>query len=106
VWLDHVRSAEALGRARSLDAPEEGGGPPDPRRGPSERAGDREEAQAVREAVAGLPQGERLVVELGVFQGLRYAEIASILQVPVGTVKSRMFSAVRRLRARLGRAKP
>ena len=52
----------------------------------------------VRRAVARLPDGLRDVVELGVFQDLPYAEVASILGIPRGTVKSRMFHALKRLK--------
>ena len=51
----------------------------------------------VRRAVASLPPAMRDVVELGVFQDLPYADVAEILGVPVGTVKSRMFNALRKL---------
>jgi RNA polymerase sigma-70 factor (ECF subfamily) len=53
-------------------------------------------------ALAALPEGLRLVVELGVYQELAYAEVARILGIPVGTVKSRMFNALARLRESLG----
>ncbi len=49
-------------------------------------------------ALASLPEALRLVVELGVYQQLPYAEVAEILGIPVGTVKSRMFHALARLR--------
>ena len=49
-------------------------------------------------ALASLPDGLRQVVELGVYQELPYAEIAEILGIPVGTVKSRMFNAMAKLR--------
>lgn len=52
----------------------------------------------VRQAVAHLPEGLRDVVELGVFQNLPYAEVGEILGIPVGTVKSRMFNALRKLK--------
>ena len=52
----------------------------------------------VRRAVSRLPQGLRDVVELGVFQDLPYADVGEILGIPVGTVKSRMFNALRRLK--------
>ncbi len=60
------------------------------------------EGDDVRRAVAALPDGMRDVVELGVFQDLPYAEIGSILGIPVGTVKSRMFNALRKLKEILG----
>lgn len=52
-------------------------------------------------ALASLPEGLRQVVELGVYQDLPYAEIAAILKIPVGTVKSRMFNALAKMRAYL-----
>ncbi len=54
--------------------------------------------ERVRLAVASLPPGMRDVVELGVFQDLPYAEVAEILGIPAGTVKSRMFNALRKLK--------
>lgn len=53
---------------------------------------------AIAAALAKLPVGLREVVVLGVYQGLPYEEVASILKIPVGTVKSRMFNALRMLR--------
>ena len=37
-------------------------------------------------------------MELGVFQDLPYADVGEILGIPVGTVKSRMFNALRKLK--------
>lgn len=45
-----------------------------------------------------LPKQMRIVIELGVYQDLPYAEIAEILDIPEGTVKSRMFNALAQLR--------
>ena len=49
-------------------------------------------------ALARLSEAHREVVVLGMLQELPYAEVAEILGVPVGTVKSRMFHALRALR--------
>ena len=73
-------SGEAAAACRPAD-PDDGG------------AGER-----VRLAVASLPPGMRDVVELGVFQDLPYADVAEILGIPEGTVKSRMFNALRKLK--------
>ncbi len=51
----------------------------------------------VREAVASLPKTLREPVMLVYFQGLKYREAAEVLDVPVGTVKSRLHSAVSKL---------
>ena len=56
------------------------------------------DGEAVRRAVAQLSPGLRDVVELGVFQSLPYADVGEILGIPVGTVKSRMFNALRKLK--------
>lgn len=52
----------------------------------------------LQQALGSLSQRHRDVVTLGVLQELEYAEIAKILKIPVGTVKSRMFTAMRQLR--------
>lgn len=45
-----------------------------------------------------LPEKQRLVVVMKVCQGLKHEEIASILKIPAGTVKSRLYMALQRLR--------
>ena len=62
--------------------------------------------EEVRAAVARLPPAMRDVVELGVFQDLPYAEVAGILGIPEGTVKSRMHNAVRKLKEELDEHRP
>jgi RNA polymerase sigma-70 factor (ECF subfamily) len=53
-------------------------------------------------AVLRLPPRLRGVVELAAIRGLPYDQVATLLGIPVGTVKSRMHLAVRRLRETLG----
>ena len=52
----------------------------------------------VRWALAKLSEPLRDVIELGVFQDLPYAEVAEVLGIPVGTVKSRMHNALKELK--------
>lgn len=52
----------------------------------------------VRWALSQLSDPLRDVVELGVFQDLPYAEVSEILAIPVGTVKSRMSNALKKLK--------
>ena len=56
---------------------------------------------AVREAVQGLPNAQRVVLELAYFKGLSASEIADQEAIPIGTVKSRLAAALRKLRAGL-----
>jgi RNA polymerase sigma-70 factor (ECF subfamily) len=55
----------------------------------------------IQRAIQALPQHYRSVFTLSHFDDLSYAEIACRLGIPVGTVKSRMSEAVRRLRLAL-----
>jgi RNA polymerase sigma-70 factor, ECF subfamily len=51
----------------------------------------------VRESVARLPERLRQTLILAYHQGLKYREIAEILRIPVGTVKSRLHAALAKL---------
>jgi RNA polymerase sigma-70 factor (ECF subfamily) len=55
----------------------------------------------VKRAIQDLPEEFRLPVVLSDVEGMSYAEIAEILELPVGTVKSRLFRGRRRLQQRL-----
>ena len=63
-----------------------------------QQAGAKMVREDVRWAVARLTEPLREVVELGVFQDLPYAEVSEILGIPVGTVKSRMSNALKKLK--------
>ena len=56
---------------------------------------------AIEQAVAGLSDKLRAVFVLARYRGMPYAEISTILEIPVGTVKSRMSLAERQLRTSL-----
>jgi len=56
-----------------------------------------ESQEAVRHAVDQLPVIFREVLILAYYQGLKYREIAEILDMPVGTIKSRLHSALMKL---------
>jgi RNA polymerase sigma-70 factor (ECF subfamily) len=58
-------------------------------------------APAIAQAIAELPEPFRLVVALVDVEGLDYAEAAEQLEIPVGTVRSRLFRARRTLQDRL-----
>lgn len=64
---------------------------------PERRAAAAELRGRVAAAIEALPDTEREAIVLKEFEGLKYREIAELLDVPVGTVMSRLFSARRRL---------
>jgi RNA polymerase sigma-70 factor (ECF subfamily) len=68
---------------------------------PADAARSKEIGEAVGRAVAELSEKLRATFVLARYQQLPYAEIAEILDIPVGTVKSRVALAERLLRARL-----
>ena len=57
----------------------------------------------MRQFVDELPEPLRQVVVLNSFEELSYGEIAQILEIPVGTVSSRLYSARKKLLGRLRR---
>src|SRR5262245_6568339 len=97
VWIDECRRAAARieGVPRETPHPVEGVGVHvDPGAGLLFA----EEERDLRALLVALPPGQRRVLELALLAELSYAEIAALLAIPVGTVKSRMFHALRRLR--------
>jgi RNA polymerase sigma-70 factor (ECF subfamily) len=55
----------------------------------------------VRAALAGLPPEQRQVLEMAYLGGMTQSRIAEILGIPLGTVKTRTFAALRKLRREL-----
>ncbi len=84
-WIDEVRSR---GRREQLFAPEEAG---------AHVGDDTAEAQqqrmAIQKAVSLLSEEHRLVVGLVLVDGLPYKEAAAVLEIPVGTLTSRLARA-------------
>ena len=105
-WIDVYRQKKCRPIERSLDAPAAswGEGPslgelvPDAGPSPSQELSATELSEQLYRAVQGLSEEHRSVWVLAEEQGLRYAEVSSILGIPVGTVKSRMHAATHRLR--------
>ena len=67
-----------------------------------DEAATREERRRVQAALAQLAPDQREALELAYYGGLSQSEIAERLGVPLGTIKSRMFSGLSKLRDLLG----
>lgn len=99
LWIDRYRSRRARPAERSLE--DEGAEEWESEaRSPDEQVAGDEEIELLVEAIRRLPPKHREVLSLIVGQGLSYPEVARILDIPLGTVKSRVHAAVRLLRGR------
>ncbi|MEP7244961.1 MAG: sigma-70 family RNA polymerase sigma factor [Gammaproteobacteria bacterium] len=93
-WIDEVRSRQRHGRVL---APEEAG----------EHVADAASESAIlglslEAALAQLPEDQRVAVALVLVEGLAYKEAAAVLEVPIGTVTSRLARGREALEAMLG----
>ncbi len=99
--LTYRRTVDLVDRAarrreESTDTLPEGAGP-----SAAATVAERAEQQRIRKAVATLPFAQQQALELAYYGGYSQSEIAARLAVPLGTVKSRVFSALGRLRTLL-----
>jgi RNA polymerase sigma-70 factor (ECF subfamily) len=93
-WIDETRARRRRDR---LLAPEELG------ENVADRAGESHiQRLSLQAAMEQLPQEQRLVVALVLVEGLAYKEAAELLEVPMGTVTSRLARARETLEALLG----
>jgi len=95
-WLDEARARRR--RLRVFTGAEEGERVSDP------AAQSGEQRLAIDAAMAQLPDEQRLVVGLVLVEGLSYKEAAEVLQVPIGTLTSRLARARATLAELLGGA--
>jgi RNA polymerase sigma-70 factor (ECF subfamily) len=95
-WIDELRARE---RRSQTFVPEEEG----EHVGVDSNAA-QVEAMAVRKAVSRLGDDQRAVVGLVLVEGLSYQEAAEVLDIPVGTLTSRLARAREALQAMLGAA--
>jgi RNA polymerase sigma-70 factor (ECF subfamily) len=64
---------------------------------PSSAAVSAERNRLVRETLDKLPESMTAIIHLVYYQGMKYREAAEVLDIPVGTVKSRLNSAITKL---------
>lgn len=97
--VDRVRSAQAATRREDVAARRDVETPFD---AVSEQVAARIEQRQVRRCLSALTDLQRESILLGYFQGYTYPETASVLGIPLGTVKTRMRDGLIRLRDCLG----
>jgi RNA polymerase sigma-70 factor (ECF subfamily) len=107
-WLLVITRARAIDRLRTRQSRPDSARYFDPAlmasaaAGPSDQLLSDEQAEQVREALAALPEAQRAALELAYYEGLTQSEIAERLSEPLGTIKTRIRTALLTLRERLG----
>ena len=107
-WLNTIAHRRAVDRVRSSERSmkrdqrhfEAGRAIPDP--DTSEIVVAQDEGSRVREAMKSLPEAQRTALTLAYFHGRSHREVAEELQLPLGTVKTRIRDAMKKLRSQLG----
>jgi RNA polymerase sigma-70 factor (ECF subfamily) len=105
VASDRARQRAARGRAFGTErVPEEDWerAMVDQGAAPDDEARRAQERERIKRALAALPEHHRTIIMLSDLEGLSYREIAEVLDIPMGTVMSRLHHARKRLRDVLG----
>ncbi len=95
MWIDELRSREV--RQRHANASIQAGDPVQVVPSAEVQSSGEESLEAVNEAMARLPEEQRLALTLVAVEGKSYAEAAQILDVPIGTIMSRIARARKQL---------
>ena len=104
-WMLTLARSRAIDRLRARRARPEAAGEP----GVAERIPDAaatqdlellsaEQVSRLQRALEGLPEAQREALELAYYGGFTQSELAERLGQPIGTIKSRMFTGLARLR--------
>ncbi|MCU0714369.1 MAG: sigma-70 family RNA polymerase sigma factor [Pirellula sp.] len=89
--IDHLRKQKS--RKSDLSTPDVSYLDASPSENPVSQLVERETVDAVRSAIDQLPEDQRAIVCMRDIDGMDYAEIASVLEIPIGTVRSRLHRA-------------
>ena len=107
-WLVTLARSRAIDRMRSRATRQRREEPifeyadfPSAARGPEQASAEEQRRRRILAAMASLPPDQRRAVELAFFSGLSHSELAERLQLPLGTVKTRLRSSMLKLRESL-----
>jgi RNA polymerase sigma-70 factor (ECF subfamily) len=109
-WLNTIAHRKAVDRVRSSQRSQERdqrhfeAGPVQLPQDTSDIVVAHDQGERVRAALQQLPEAQRTAVHMAYFEGRTYREVAEFLELPLGTVKTRIRDAMKRLRTHLGEA--
>ncbi len=108
-WIYTVARNVKIDRLRKMSRPEPDPNDPSFIPAPIENAEQmvsrQQQGELLRKAVSVLPEGQKEIIKLAFFEEMPHSEIAEILGLPLGTVKSRIRLAFGKIRSELERLK-
>jgi RNA polymerase sigma-70 factor (ECF subfamily) len=96
--IDRLRRRSARPEKNSISLSQIAFATPSHRANPEARTAQRLQKERVRAALAELPEEQRQALALAYFRGYTHREIATALDLPLGTVKTRIRLAMQKLR--------
>jgi RNA polymerase sigma-70 factor (ECF subfamily) len=97
--VERVRSEDSLRRRHEIAQREALREPPVV--DPEHQLVDKDVSAAIRKALAGLPESQRVPIEMAYFEGMSYRQVAAALNEPEGTIKYRIRGGMQKLRTAL-----
>ncbi|MDD5687811.1 MAG: RNA polymerase sigma factor [Elusimicrobia bacterium] len=70
-------------------------------RGPQEEVEKKDEQDKIRKILNSLNENHRLIINMFVYEGISYKEMASLMDCPIGTIKSRIYYALREIKEQI-----
>lgn len=108
LWIDKLRCGQISTKVVSLDTPID----QDKQRPLSELIAEensnltedianKELVDRLKKLILGLPEEQQVILNLTYFEGMAYQEVAKIVDIPLGTVKSRLHAAIAKLKEKV-----
>ena len=108
LWIDKLRCGQISTKTVSLDTPID----QDKERPLSELIAEennnltedianKELVNRLKKLISGLPEEQQVILNLTYFEGMAYQEVAKIVDIPLGTVKSRLHAAISKLKEKV-----
>ncbi len=105
LWIDKLRCGQISTKTISLDSPiDQDKEKPlsaliaEENSNLTEDIANKELVNRLKKLISGLPEEQQVILNLTYFEGMAYQEVAKIVDIPLGTVKSRLHAAITKLK--------